>query len=170
MLVTQDKQVNAAGFADLQKALGAVQVKVQASTGTMMERIASGENLIGYNLNAAYALTRAQKDPSIGIVMPKDYTLVLSRVMFIAKRPRTPTPPSCGSISCSRRRARRSSPARPTSTPSAPTWKATPPPAASRSSSATPCAGGHRHRPAHLPRSGQATRFLKQWNSAVKGK
>ena len=90
MLVTQDKQVNAAGFADLQKALGAVQVKVQASTGTMMERIASGENLIGYNLNAAYALTRAQKDPSIGIVLPKDYTLVLSRVMFIAKKAKNP--------------------------------------------------------------------------------
>lgn len=90
MLVTQDKQVNAAGFAELQKALGAVQVKVQASTGTMMERIASGENLIGYNLNAAYALTRAKKDPSLGIVLPKDYTLVLSRVMFIAKNAKNP--------------------------------------------------------------------------------
>lgn len=90
MLVTQDKQVNAAGFAELQKALGAVQAKVQASTGTMMERIASGENLIGYNLNAAYALTRAKKDPSIGIVLPKDYTLVISRVMFIAKNAKNP--------------------------------------------------------------------------------
>jgi len=90
MLVTQDKQVNAAGFSDLQKALGAVQVKVQASTGTMMERIASGENLIGYNLNTAYALTRAKKDPSLGIVLPKDYTLVISRVMFIAKAAKNP--------------------------------------------------------------------------------
>src|SRR5574343_572903 len=90
MLVTQDKLANAAGFAELQKALGAVQTKVQASTGTMMERIASGENLIGYNLNAAYALTRAQKDPSIGIILPKDYTLVISRVMFIAKKAKNP--------------------------------------------------------------------------------
>jgi iron(III) transport system substrate-binding protein len=90
MLVTQDKQVNAAGFAELQKALGAVQARVQSSTGTMMERIASGENLIGYNLNAAYALTRAKKDPSLGIVLPKDYTLVISRVMFIAKKAKNP--------------------------------------------------------------------------------
>ncbi|MCE1184792.1 ABC transporter substrate-binding protein [Zoogloea sp.] len=90
MLVTQDKQVNGAGFNDLIKALGGVQAKVQGATGTMMERIASGENLIGYNLNAAYALTRAQKDPAIGIVLPKDYTLVLSRVMFIAKNARHP--------------------------------------------------------------------------------
>ncbi len=90
MLVSQDKQVNGAGFGDLLKAFGSVQVRVQGSTGTMMERIASGENLIGYNLNAAYALTRAQKDPSIGIVLPKDYTLVISRVMFIAKNARNP--------------------------------------------------------------------------------
>ncbi len=90
MLVSQDKQVNGAGYADLLKAFGGVQVRVQASTGTMMERIASGENLIGYNLNAAYALTRAKKDPAIGIVLPKDYTLVISRVMFIAKNAKNP--------------------------------------------------------------------------------
>lgn len=90
MLVTQDKQVAGTGFNDLLKAFGATQVKVQASTGTMMERIASGENLIGYNLNAAYALTRAKKDPSLGIVLPKDYTLVISRVMFIAKAAKNP--------------------------------------------------------------------------------
>jgi iron(III) transport system substrate-binding protein len=90
MLVTQDKQANAAGFSDLQKALGAVQTKMQASTGTMMERIASGENLLGYNLNIAYAQTRAQKDPSLGMVMPKDYTLVISRVMFISKGAKNP--------------------------------------------------------------------------------
>lgn len=90
MLVTQDKQVNGAGFNDLLKAFGGVAVRVQGATGTMMERIASGENLIGYNLNAAYALTRARKDPSLGIVLPKDYTLVLSRVMFIAKGARHP--------------------------------------------------------------------------------
>ncbi len=90
MLVTQDKQVNAAGFNDLLQAFGAVQARVQASTGTMMERIASGENLIGYNLNAAYALTRAKKDPSLGIILPKDYTLVISRVMFISKTAKNP--------------------------------------------------------------------------------
>lgn len=90
MLVSQDKQVNGAGYNDLLKAFGGVQVRVQASTGTMMERIASGENLIGYNLNAAYALTRVKKDPSLGIVLPKDYTLVISRVMFIAKAAKNP--------------------------------------------------------------------------------
>jgi iron(III) transport system substrate-binding protein len=51
----------------------------------MLERISSGENLIGYNMLGSYALVRAKKDQSIGVSFPKDYTLVLSRVMFINK-------------------------------------------------------------------------------------
>lgn len=90
LLVTQDNQVSNTGFAALTKAFGGVQVRVQSSTGTMMERIASGENLIGYNLIGSYALMRAQKDPSIGLVLPNDYTLVISRVAFVAKAARNP--------------------------------------------------------------------------------
>jgi iron(III) transport system substrate-binding protein len=72
-------------FWDFAKALGNTGLRVQSSTGTMLERISSGENLIGYNMLGSYALTRSKKDPSIGISVPKDYTLVLSRVMFINK-------------------------------------------------------------------------------------
>ena len=56
---------------------------VQSSTGTMMERVSSGENLIGYNFLGSYAEARAKNDPSLGISYPKDYVLVLSRVSFI---------------------------------------------------------------------------------------
>lgn len=72
-------------FWDFAKALGNIGVRVQSSTGTMLERVSSGENLIGYNVLGSYALARTKKDPSIGIVYPTDYTLVLSRVMFINK-------------------------------------------------------------------------------------
>lgn len=58
---------------------------VQSSTGTMMERVSSGENLIGFNILGSYAEARAKGDPSLGIAYPKDYTLVLSRVSFISK-------------------------------------------------------------------------------------
>jgi iron(III) transport system substrate-binding protein len=58
---------------------------VQSSTGTMMERVSSGENLIGFNILGSYAEARAKTDPSLGISYPKDYTLVLSRVSFISK-------------------------------------------------------------------------------------
>jgi len=84
MFITHDARENP-HFWDFAKALGSAAVRVQSSTGTMLERISSGENLIGFNILGSYALVRAQKDPSIGVAFPKDYTLVLSRVMFISK-------------------------------------------------------------------------------------
>ena len=84
MFMTQDARENAK-FIELENAFGAAKVRVQSSTGTMMERISSGENLIGYNVLGSYALVRAKTDPSIGVVLPKDYTLILSRVIFINK-------------------------------------------------------------------------------------
>lgn len=84
LLITQDAKINA-GFWDFVKALGAAGPRFQSSSGTMMERISSGENLLGYNIFGSYALLRAKKDPGIGIVYPKDYTLIMSRIMFISK-------------------------------------------------------------------------------------
>jgi iron(III) transport system substrate-binding protein len=84
MFMTQDAKENPK-FIDLENAFGVAKVRVQSSTGTMMERISSGENLIGYNVLGSYALVRAKTDPSIGVMLPKDYTLILSRVMFINK-------------------------------------------------------------------------------------
>ena len=89
MFITQDSRENQ-GFWDLAKAFGNVSVRVQSSTGTMLERLSSGENLLGYNILGSYALVRAAKDPSIGVQIPTDYTLVLSRVMFISKSAKHP--------------------------------------------------------------------------------
>ncbi|MBC7415980.1 MAG: ABC transporter substrate-binding protein, partial [Herminiimonas sp.] len=63
MFITQDSRENPQFWA-LAKTLGDVAVRVQSSTGTMMERISSGENLIGYNVLGSYALVRAKKDPA----------------------------------------------------------------------------------------------------------
>ncbi len=70
--------------------MGARGANMQSSTGTMMERVSSGENLIGYNILGSYALTRAKKDPSIGIAFTTDYNLVLSRLVFVAKNAKNP--------------------------------------------------------------------------------
>jgi iron(III) transport system substrate-binding protein len=89
MLITQDSKYNPA-FWDLIKALGVAGPRFQSSAGTMMERISSGENVLGFNIFGSYAALRAKKDPSIGIVYPKDYTLVMSRVMFASKTAKNP--------------------------------------------------------------------------------
>ncbi|MEP7140619.1 MAG: ABC transporter substrate-binding protein [Caldimonas sp.] len=90
LLITQDSKYNPK-FWDMVKALGAIGPRVQSSAGTMMERISSGENLLGFNIFNSYAALRAKKDPSIGIVLPKDYALVMSRVMFISKSAKNPS-------------------------------------------------------------------------------
>ena len=89
MLITQDSKYNPQFWA-LIKALGVAGPRFQSSAGTMMERISSGENLLGFNIFGSYAALRAKKDPSIGIVYPKDYTLVMSRVMFASKSAKNP--------------------------------------------------------------------------------
>ncbi len=85
MLSVQDSKADANYFktlADVAKG----GLAVQSSTGTMMERVSSGENLIGFNILGSYAEARAKSDPSLGISYPKDYTLVLSRVSFISQQ------------------------------------------------------------------------------------
>jgi iron(III) transport system substrate-binding protein len=89
MLVNQDAKLYPKLW-ELVKAFGERSLKVQSSTGTMLERVSSGENLIGYNVLGSYALTRAKKDPSMGIAFTTDYNLVLSRLVFVAKNARNP--------------------------------------------------------------------------------
>jgi iron(III) transport system substrate-binding protein len=89
MLANQDVKYDPA-YWELVKAMGARGTNMQSSTGTMMERVSSGENLIGYNILGSYALTRAKKDPSIGVAFTTDYNLVLSRLAFVAKNAKNP--------------------------------------------------------------------------------
>jgi iron(III) transport system substrate-binding protein len=88
--LTQDARVNPQMTWQLVEAIGATGPKLLSSTGAMMERLSSGENLIGYNIIGSYAFARAKKDPSIGYVYPKDYTLVVSRLVTISKKARNP--------------------------------------------------------------------------------
>ena len=89
MFVVQDTKYFP-GMKDLEKGFGASNYRVYSSTGNMLEKVSSGEHLLGYNVLGSYALVRAKKDQALGVVLPKDYTLVLSRVMFIGKKAKNP--------------------------------------------------------------------------------
>ena len=89
LMMTQDLKVFPA-FWDMVKAMGAVDVKVYTSTGAMLEKVGSGEHTMAYNIIGSYGLLRQQKDPSIGMVFPKDYLLAFSRIAFIPKGARHP--------------------------------------------------------------------------------
>jgi iron(III) transport system substrate-binding protein len=89
MFVVQDMKYFP-GMKELIRGFGAASYKVYSSTGNMLEKVSSGEHLLGYNVLGSYALVRSKKDPGLGVVLPKDYTLVLSRVMFIGKQAKHP--------------------------------------------------------------------------------
>ena len=85
MFAAQDRR-QYAGVDDLLNALGSAHLRPSAGTGDMLAKVASGEYLLGYNVMGAYAMVRGKKDlPTLGVVLPRDYTLVLSRVMFISR-------------------------------------------------------------------------------------
>lgn len=84
LFATQDSRTRPA-FWNFARVLGANSVELESDTSVMMERIASGKAYLGYNLIGSYALTRARRDPSIGVVLPSDYTLVMSRIALISR-------------------------------------------------------------------------------------
>ncbi|WP_077034165.1 ABC transporter substrate-binding protein [Pelomonas sp. KK5] len=90
LYLTADVQVNAAQTWDLVKAMAGAGVKVQSSSSTMMERISSGEQVMGYNMITSYAHARAKKDSNMAYQLMRDHTLVMSRVAFIAKAAKSP--------------------------------------------------------------------------------
>jgi len=75
---------------NLFREFGKTGARLYTSAGAMMERVGSGEHLIGYGIFGSYAIARAKKDPGIGIVLPKDFTLITSRVAFISKQAQHP--------------------------------------------------------------------------------
>jgi iron(III) transport system substrate-binding protein len=89
LLITQDAKLDPA-FWDAAKAYGAVSVKLYTSIGAMLERITSGEHLLGFDIFGSYATARQRKDPNLAIVYPKDYTLVMSRVAVLPKAAKHP--------------------------------------------------------------------------------
>ena len=82
LFATQDARESDAIWA-LARSFGASGVKLYSSTTAILDRVASGQFLIGYNVMGSYAMARAAVDPSIGIVLPEDYTLVVSRIAVL---------------------------------------------------------------------------------------
>lgn len=83
--VSADAQ-NSDALWPLVTAFGAVDTKFYTSTGTMLEKISAGEHAIGYNIIGPYAYLRAERDPNVKVVVPKDFTVVLSRLAIVTEQ------------------------------------------------------------------------------------
>jgi iron(III) transport system substrate-binding protein len=75
---------------DLFRAFGRSSIRLRTTATDIMEGVILGEQTIGYGVFGSYALARSRRVPDLGIVMPKDYALVLSRVAVINAKARRP--------------------------------------------------------------------------------
>lgn len=89
LLATQDANASQS-FWDLAKVFGDAGAQFRLTSQAMLRSVASGEDLIAYNVLGSYALTEARKRTSLGYVFPKDHTLVMSRIAFINRDAKNP--------------------------------------------------------------------------------
>src|SRR3546814_19260957 len=61
------------------QAMGAAGVKLYSTSQAILERVAAGRSILGDNILGSYAADWASRDPDVGIVLPRDYTVVMSR-------------------------------------------------------------------------------------------
>ena len=72
------------------RAMGAAGVKLYSTSSAILERIADGRFVFGYNILGSYAADWAANHPDVGIVLPKDYTVVMSRIGLVPQAAASP--------------------------------------------------------------------------------
>jgi iron(III) transport system substrate-binding protein len=84
LLLTQDVLVTDRTWS-LIHAMALAGVRLYASSDEMIDSVARGDAVLAYNVIGSYALDRAHNAPALGVVLPADYTLVMSRVALIPR-------------------------------------------------------------------------------------
>lgn len=72
-------------FWAMMTAFGAAHGKVYGGSGSMREKVASGEHLLAFDAVGSYATEWAKSDPNIGVGYLSDHVPAFSRVMLIPK-------------------------------------------------------------------------------------
>lgn len=75
----------ASTFGALQESFARTQAVSTCCSADIIRNVAEGRFLIAYNVLGSYAQGYQEQDDRIGIVLPSDYTLVLSRALMIPK-------------------------------------------------------------------------------------
>jgi iron(III) transport system substrate-binding protein len=71
-------------------AMGAAGVKLYSTTSAIVDRVADGRFVFGYNILGSYAAEAAARNPDLGIILPADYTIVTSRIGLVPKASANP--------------------------------------------------------------------------------
>jgi iron(III) transport system substrate-binding protein len=89
LLLSQDIRVTHDSW-DLFDALGETKAELYNTSRDMLLNIISGNQWIGYDVIASYAMEMQKTNPELEVVFPTDYVLVLSRVAFVTASARHP--------------------------------------------------------------------------------
>jgi iron(III) transport system substrate-binding protein len=89
LLSSQDVRVTSDAW-DLFDTFGQVSAIGYDTSRQMLDHIVRGDQWIGYDAIASYAMEMRKTNPELVIVYPSDYVLVMSRVAFIAASARHP--------------------------------------------------------------------------------
>lgn len=84
LYITEDLRIDRDNW-DLVAAIGLSNPQLYSSTARMIDDVSRGKMLFAYNLIGSYALDRASRDPNFGVLIPRDYMLIGSRVALIAR-------------------------------------------------------------------------------------
>lgn len=90
LLAFNDARQTTTTYGRLLESLGRAQVVVRCCTSEILDELAAGRLLIGYNMLGSYAYERVRRGEPLGIVMPADYTLVLSRGAMVPTQSTAP--------------------------------------------------------------------------------
>lgn len=78
---------------NLGQAMGRAGVQQFATSREILERVADGRLAVGYNILGSYAADWARQEPDVGLLLPRDFTVVVSRVALV---PRAAARPDLG--------------------------------------------------------------------------
>lgn len=75
---------------NLVRAMGRSGVRLYSNSSAILERVADGRFALGYNILGSYAAAWAANNPDLGIILPTDYTIIMSRIALVPEVAREP--------------------------------------------------------------------------------
>ncbi len=78
------------GIWQVVQAMGRAGVRQYPQSSDLLARIADGRLAFGYNLLGSYAADWARRHPDVGVILPRDFTVVVSRVALVPTAARSP--------------------------------------------------------------------------------
>lgn len=89
LMLARDAEIDD-GIWSLVSLMGRAGVKLYTDSAAVIDKTAQGRLAVGYNVLGSYAAAMAADRPDLGIVVPRDYTVVLSRVGLVPRAARSP--------------------------------------------------------------------------------